>query len=60
MSNYYDHSLARLMADFVPFQDEVVFEFSSDRRDDLDDASARILDESFRNNGRLVNATLVA
>lgn len=40
--------------------DEIVFEFSSDRRDDLDDASARILDESFRNNGRLVNATLVA
>ena len=40
-------------------RDEIVFEWF-DSVDDLDDSGARWLDESFRNNGRLVNATLVA
>lgn len=40
-------------------RDEIVFEWF-DTIDDLDEAGARWLDESVRNNGRLVNATLVA
>lgn len=40
-------------------RDEIVFEWF-DSVDDLDDPNARLLDESWRNNGRLVNVTLVA
>ena len=40
-------------------RDEVVFEWF-DSADDLDDLSTLYLNESFRNNGRLVNVVQVA
>ncbi|MGA0397939.1 MAG: hypothetical protein ACO3O3_12375 [Ilumatobacteraceae bacterium] len=46
MSNYYDHSLARLMEDFVPFEDEVCFEFRPS-----DDHGERIAQQNLASNG---------